>query len=94
MGKTRDLFKKTGNSKRTISGKVGHEKDWNSKDLRKAGEIKKKWQEHTGELYKKGINDPDNHDGVITHLEPDNLECELQFVWSQVDLRKHYYKQS
>jgi len=88
MGKTRDLFKKTGNSKRTISGKVGHEKDWNSKDLRKAGEIKKKWQEHTGELYKKGINDPDNHDGVITHLGSDILECEVKWALGSITTNK------
>ena len=59
------------------------------KDLTEAEDIKKRWQEHTEELYKKGINDPDNYDGVVTHLEPDILECEVK--WG---LRKHYYKQS
>ena len=59
------------------------------KDLTEAEDIKKRWQEHTEELYKKGINDPDNYDGVVTHLEPDILECEVK--WG---LRKDYYKQS
>ena len=63
--------------------------DRNGKDLTEAEEIKKRGQEYTKELYKEGLNDPDNHDGVVTHLEPDILE-----VWNQVGLRKHYYEQS
>ena len=63
-------------------------KDRNSKDLTEAEEIKKKWQEYTEELYKKDLNDPDNHDGVVTHIVPDILECELKWT------RKHYYQQS
>ena len=65
-----------------------HNKDKKSKDLTEAEEIKQRWEEYTEELYKKDLHDPDNHDGVITHLEQDILE------WSQVDLRKHHYKQS
>ena len=73
-GKTRDFFKKTGDVKRTFHARMGMIKDRNGKDLTKAEEIKKRWQEYTEELYKKNLNDPDNHDGVITHLEPDILE--------------------
>ena len=68
-------------------------------DLTEAEDIKKRWQEYTEELYKKNLHDPDNHDGVITHLEPDILECEVKLarhpgMWSQVGLMKHHYKQS
>ena len=87
MRKTRDLFKKIRDIKGTFHAKIGIIKDRNGMDLTEAEDIKKKWQEYKEELYKKGINDPDNHDGVITHLEPDILEC-------QVGLRKHHYKQS
>ena len=87
MGKTRDLFKKIRDIKGTFHAKIGIIKDSNGMDLTEAEDIKKKWQEYKEELYKKGINGPDNHDGVITHLEPDILEC-------QVGLRKHHYKQS
>ena len=73
MGKTRDLFKKIGDTKGTFYAKIGTIKDRNGKDLTEAEEIKKKWQEYTEELYKKGLNDPNNHDGVVTHLEPDIL---------------------
>ena len=75
MGKTRDLFKKTGGIKGTVHARMGTIKDRNSKDLTDPGVIKKRWQEYT-ELYKKHLHDPDNHDGVITHthLEPDILE--------------------
>ena len=59
---------------------MGMMKGRNGKDLREAEEIKKRWQEYTEELYKKGLNDPDNHDGVVTHLEPDNLECEVKWA--------------
>ena len=71
MGKTGDLFKKIGDTKGTFHTKMGTIKDRNGKDLTEAEEIKKKWQEYTEELYKKDLNDPDNYDGVITHLEPD-----------------------
>ena len=71
MGKTRDLFKKIRDTKGTFHAKMGAIKDRNGKDLTEAEEIKKRWQEYTGELYKKGHNDPDNHDGVVTHLEPE-----------------------
>ena len=80
MGKTRDLFKKIGDNKRTFHAKMGTIKDKNGKDLTEAEEIKKRYQEYTEELYKKGLNDPDNHDGVITYLEPDILECEVKWV--------------
>ena len=87
MGKTRDLFKKIRDTKGTCHAKMGTIKDRNSKDLTEAEEIKKRWQEYT-ELYKIGFNDLHNHDGVVTHLDPDILECE------DVGLRKHYYEQS
>ena len=77
-GKTRDLFKKIGDIKETFHARMGTIKDRNGKDLTEAEEIKKRWQEYTEELYKKGLNDPDNHDGVVTHLEPDILECEVK----------------
>ena len=69
-GKTRDLFKKVRGTKGTFNAKMGMIKDRNCMDLTEAEEIKKRWEEYTEELYKKGLNDPDNHDGVITHLEP------------------------
>ena len=69
--KTRDLFKKTGDTKGTFQARMGIIKGRNSKDIREAKQIKKRWQEYTEELYKKGINDPDNHNGVVSHLEPD-----------------------
>ena len=78
MGKTRDLFKKIGDTKGTFYAKISTIKDRNSKDLTEAEEVKTKWQEYTEELYKKSLHDPDNHDGVITHLEPDILECEVK----------------
>ena len=74
IGKTRDLFKKIGDTKGTFHAKMGTIKDRNSKDLTEAEEIKKRWKDYTEELYKKGLNDPDNHDGVVSHLEPDILE--------------------
>ena len=76
MRKTRDLFKKTGDIKGTFHTKMGKIKDRNGKGLTETEEIKR-WQEYTEELYKKELPDPDNHDGVITHLEPDILECEV-----------------
>ena len=78
MGKTRDLFKKIRDIKKTFHARMGTIKDRNSKDLREAEEIKKRWQEYTEELYKKDLHDPDNHDGVITDLEPDFLECKVK----------------
>ena len=78
MGKTRDLFKKTQDIKETFHTKRGSMKDRNSMDLNEAEDIKKDWQEYIEELYKKDLNDLDNHDGVITHLEPDILECEVK----------------
>ena len=76
MGNTRDLFKKITDTKGTFHAKIGTKKDRNGMDLTEAEDIKKRWQEYTEELYKKYIHDPDNHNGVITHLEPDILECE------------------
>ena len=78
MGTTRDLFKKLRNTKGTFHAKMGSIKDRNSLDLTEAEDIKKRWQEYTEELYKKDLHDPDNHDGGITHLEPDILECEVK----------------
>ena len=75
MGKTRDLFKKIRDTKGTFHAKMGTIKDRNGMELTE--DIKKRWQEYTQELYKKDLHDPDNHDGVITHLEPDNLEYEV-----------------
>ena len=70
---------KTGDTKGTFHAKMGTIEDRNGMDLTEAEEIKKKWQEYTEELYKKALNDPDNHDGVVTHLEPDILECEVKW---------------
>ena len=89
MGKTRDLFKKIKDTKGTFNAKMGSIKDRNGMDLTEAKDIKKRWQEYTEELYKKDLHDTDNHNGEITHLEPDILEFE-----SQVGLRKHHYEQS
>ena len=75
MGKTRDLFKKIRDTKGTFHAKMGTIKDRNGMDLTEANDIKKRQQEYTEELYKKDLHDPDNHDGMITHLEPDILEC-------------------
>ena len=88
MGKTRDLFKKIRDTKGTFRAKMGSIKERNGMDLIEAGDIKKRWQEYT-ELYKKDPHDPDNHDGVIIHLEPDILECEVKWAF-----RKHHYEQS
>ena len=80
MGKTRDLFKKIRDTKGICLAKMGSIKDRNGLDLTEAEDIKKRWQEYTEELDKKDLHDPDNHDGVITHLEPDILECEVQWA--------------
>ena len=87
MGKMRSLFKKIRDTKETFHAKMGLIKDRNDMDLTEAEDIKKRGQEYTEELYKKDLHDPDNHDGVITNLEPDILECEE-------GLRKHHYEQS
>ena len=79
MGKTRDLFKKIRGTKGTFHAKMGLIKDRNGMDLTETEDIKKRWQEYT-ELYKKDLHDPDNHNGVITHLEPDILECEVKWA--------------
>ena len=78
MGKTRDLFKKIRDTKETLDAKMGSIKDRNGMDLTEAEDIKKRWQQYTEELYKKLLHDSDNHDGMITHLEPDILECEVK----------------
>ena len=80
MGKTRDLFKKIRDTKGTFHAKLGSIKDRNGMDLTEAEEIKKRWEEYTEELYRKDLHRPDNHDGVITHLEPDILECEVKWA--------------
>ena len=87
MGKTRDLSKEIGNTKGTFHAKTGTVKDRNSKDLTEAEEIKKRWQIHE-ELYKKDLNDPDNHNGVITHLEPDILECKVKWALGSITTNK------
>ena len=78
MGKTRDLFKKIADTKGTFHAKMGSIKDRNGMDLTEAEDIKKRWPEYTEELYKKDLHDPDNHNGMITHLEPDILKCEVK----------------
>ena len=88
MGKTRDLFKKIRDTKGTFHAKMGSIKDGNGMDLTEAEEIKKRWQEYTGELYKKDLHDPDNHDGVITHLQPDILVCEVKWALESITSNK------
>ena len=78
MGKTRDLFMKIRDTKGTFHAKMGSIKDRSGRDLTEAEDIKKRWQEYIDELYKKDLYDPDNHNGAITHLEPDILECEIK----------------
>ena len=87
MGKTRDLFKKIRDTKGTYHAKMGLIKDRNGMDLTEAEDIKKRWQEYT-ELYKKDCHDPDNHDGVITHLEPDILEFEVKLALGSITTNK------
>ena len=89
MGKTRDLFKKIRYTKGTFHAKMGSIKDRNGMDLTEAKDIKKRCQEYTEKLYKKDLRDPDNHDGVITHLEPDTLECEVSHSVMFNSLRLH-----
>ena len=88
MGKTRNLFKKIIDTKGTFHAKMGTIKDRNGMDLTEAEDINKWWQEYTEELYKKDLHDPDNHNGVITHLEPDMLECEVKWALGSVTANK------
>ena len=88
MGKTGDLFKKIRDTKGTFHVKMGSIKDRNGMDLTEAEDIKKRWQKYTEELYKKEFQDPDNHDGVITHLEPDILECEVKWALGSITTNK------
>ena len=88
MGKTRDLFKKIRDTKGTFHSKMGSIKDRNGMDLTEAEAMKKRWQEYTEELYKKDLHNSDNHDGVITHLEPDILECEVKWALGSITTNK------
>ena len=88
MGKTRDLFKKIRDTKGTFHAKMGSIKDRNDMDLTEAEDIMKRWQEYTEELYKKDLQNPDNHDGVITHLEQDILECEMKWALGSITTNK------
>ena len=88
MGKTRDLFKKIRDTTGTFHAKMGSIKDKNRIELKEAEYIKMRWQEYTEELYKKDLHDPDNHDGVITHLEPDILECEVKWALGSITRKK------
>ena len=88
MGKTRDLFKKIRNTTGIFHGKIGTIKDKNGMDLTEAEDTEKRWQEYTEELYKKYLNDPDNHDGAITHLEPEILQCEVKWALGSITMSK------
>ena len=88
MGKTRDLFKKLRDAKGTFHAKMDSIKDRNVMNLTEAEDIKKRWQEYKEELYKKDLHNPDNHDGVITHLEPDILECEVKRGLESITMNK------
>ena len=88
MGKTRDLFKKIRDTKGTFHAKMGSIKDSNGGDLTETEDIKKRWQEYTEELYKKDLHDPDNHDDVITNLEPDILEYEVKWALGSITTNK------
>ena len=88
MGKTRDLFKKIRDPKGTFHAKMGSIKDRYGMDLTEAEAIKKRWQEYTEELYKKDLHDPDNHNGVVTHPEPDILECEVKWALENITMNK------
>ena len=88
MGKTRDLFKKIRDTKGTFHAKMSTKKDRNGMDLTKAEDIKKRWKIHTEELYKKVLHDPDNHDCVITHLEPGILECKVKRMLGSITMKK------
>ena len=88
MGKTRELFSKIRNTKGTFHAIIGPTKDRNCIDLKEVEDIKMRWQEYTEELYKKDLHNPDNHDGVITHLEPDILECEVKWALGSISMNK------
>ena len=88
MGKTRDLFKKIRDTKGKFDAKMDSIKDRNGMDLTEAADIKMRWQEYTEELYKKDLHDPDNHDGVITDLEPDIMECEVKWALESITTNK------
>ena len=88
IGKTRDRFEKVRETKGTFHAKMGSIKDRNCMDLTEAENVKKKWQEYTEELYKKDLHNPDNHDGVITSLEPDILECEVKWALENITMNK------
>ena len=88
MGKTRDLFNKIRETEGNFQAKMGTIKDRNGTDLIEAEDIKKRWQEYTEDLYKKDLHDADNHDGVITHLEPDILECEVKWALGRITTNK------
>ena len=88
MGKTRDLFKKIRDTKGTFHAQMGTIKDRNGMDLTEAEDTKKRWQECSEKLYKKELNDPYNHDGVITHLEPDVLDCEAKWALESITTNK------
>ena len=88
MGKTRNLFKKIRDTKGTFHAKMGSIKNRNGMDLTEAEDIKKRWQEYTEELYKTDLHDPDNHNGVITHLETDILECEVKWALKSITTNK------
>ena len=87
MGKTKDLFKKIRDTKGTFHAKMGTIEDRNGINITEAEDIKKRWQEYT-ELYKKDLHDPENHNGVITHLEPDNLECKVKWAAESITTNK------
>ena len=88
MGKTRDLFKKIRDTKGTFHEKMDLIKDKNGMDLTEAEDVKKRWQEYTKELCEKDLHDPENHDGVITHQEPDTLECEVKWALESITMNK------
>ena len=88
MGKTRDLFKKIRDTKGIFHAKMGKINNRNGMDLTEAEDIKKRWQEYTEELYKKELHDPDNHNGEITDLEPDILECEVKWALESITMNK------
>ena len=88
MGKTRDLFKKIRDTNGTFHANMGSIKDRNGMDLTEAEDIKKRWQEYTEELYKKDLHNQDNHNGVITHIQPDILECEVKWALGSITINK------
>ena len=88
MGEIRDLFKKIRDTKKTFHAKMGSLKVRNGRDLTEAEDIKKRWQEYTEQVYRKDLHDPDYHDGVITHLEPDILECEVKCALGSITMNK------